>query len=223
MMISMLVSAEETGTMENTLEQLANSLEAEVALRQQISAGMRYPMIVSVAALLVVTFVMIFIIPQFKAIFDQLGAKLPLMTQIVLFIAMAMKKYWYIFLGLYFAIPWLINLINTMPAGRYILDVIKLKLPVFGDLNRKIILSRVSRVFATMLSAGVPVLKSLTIVEQVTLNAVYEKSIVTVRNAVREGRSISGPMELYPSSVPSASNDNDCSRRGKRQPRPDAD
>jgi len=202
MMISLILSAEETGTLDTTLEQLADSLEAEVALRHQISAGTRYPLIVSVVALLVVTFVMIFVVPQFKEIFDSLDAKLPWSTQIVVGIATFMRTYWFIVLGLYFAIPWIINLINSLPGGRYALDAIKLKLPVFGDLNRKIILARISKVFATMLSAGVPVLKSLTIVEQASLNAVYEKSISTVRNAVKEGRTLSGPLEEFPALYP---------------------
>ncbi|MBN2083440.1 type II secretion system F family protein [bacterium] len=202
MMISLIISAEETGTLDSTLEQLAEAYESEVALRHQISAGMRYPMIVSVAALLVVTFVMIFVIPQFKSIFDSLGADLPIMTKIVVNIAVFMKRFWFLIIGAYFAIPWVLNLINSMPGGRLVLDAIKLKMPVFGDLNRKIILARVTKVFSTMLSAGVPILKSLTIVEQSTLNAVYEKSVASVRNAVREGRSISGPLEAFPSLYP---------------------
>ena len=202
MMVSLVLSAEETGTLDTTLEQLADSLESEVALRHQISAGTRYPMIVSVAALLVVTFVMIFVVPQFKDIFVSLDADLPWSTKVVVAIASFMKQYWFIVLGLYFAIPWILNLINSLPGGRMALDAIKLKVPVFGDLNRKIILARVSKVFATMLSAGVPVLKSLTIVEQAALNAVYEKSLATVRNAVKEGRTLSGPLEEFPALYP---------------------
>lgn len=205
MMISLILSAEETGTLDSTLEQLAESFESEVKLRHQISAGMRYPLIVSVAALLVVTFVMIFVIPQFKNIFDSLGADLPLTTTIVVGLAVFMKRYWILILALYFAIPWILNLINTLPGGRLVLDAAKLKLPVFGDLTRKIILARITKVFSTMLSAGVPILKSLSIVEQASLNAVYEKSIAKVRNGVKEGRSISGPLEdspgLYPPMV----------------------
>lgn len=202
MMISLVLSAEETGTLDTTLEELADSLQGEVALRQQIQAGTRYPVIVSVAALLIVTFVMIFVVPQFKDIFVSLDAELPVSTQIVVGIATFMKKYWFIVLGLYFAIPWILNLINSLPGGRLALDAIKLKIPVFGDLNRKIILARISKVFATMLSAGVPILKSLTIVEQSSLNAVYEKSLSAVRNAVKEGRTISGPLEEFPALYP---------------------
>lgn len=202
MVISLILSAEETGTLDSTLEQLADAFEAEVSLRHQISAGMRYPMIVSVAALLVVTFMMIFVIPQFKNIFDSLGADLPLMTSIVVNIAVFMKQYWFIILGLYFALPWLLNLANSLPGGRQVLDAIKLKIPVFGDLTRKIILARITQVFATMLSAGVPILKTLTIVEQASLNATYERSLTNIRSAVREGRSISGPMESYPALYP---------------------
>jgi type IV pilus assembly protein PilC len=143
MMISLLVAAEETGTMDTTMEQLALAFESEVALRQQISAGMRYPMIVAVAAMLVVTFVMIFVVPQFAEIFKGLGAKLPFMTQVLMTVALLMKRFWFLFVGAYFAIPWLLSLVSTLPGGRELLDQIKLKLPVFGELNRKIILSRI--------------------------------------------------------------------------------
>jgi type IV pilus assembly protein PilC len=192
MVIALILSAEETGTMDSTLEQLAESFEA----------GMRYPIIVAVAALMIVSFVMIFVVPQFREIFSSLGAELPTMTQIVVVTAVFMKKYWFLVLGLYFAVPWILHLINSLPGGRMALDSIKLKLPVFGDLNRKIILARISKVFSTMLTAGVPILRSLTIVEQSSLNAVYEKSIGVVRNGVREGRNISGPLESFPALYP---------------------
>jgi type IV pilus assembly protein PilC len=198
MMVSLIIAAEETGTLDTTLDQLAATLEAEVALRQEISAGMRYPQIVATAALLIVCFVMIFVIPQFKEIFSSLGAKLPWMTQVVVDLAVVMKRFWWLLIPIFFGIPWLLNLINTMPGGRQALDQIKLRLPVFGELTKKIILSRTSRVFSTMLSAGVPILKSLSIVEQTSLNAIYENGFANIRNAVKEGRSISGPMEQFP-------------------------
>ncbi|MCC7478166.1 type II secretion system F family protein [bacterium] len=202
MFISLLISAEETGTLDSTLEQLAATFEAEVALRHQISAGMRYPQIVAVAALMVVVFVMIFVIPQFSEIFRTLGAKLPPITAVVVGLAVFMKTYWYIIIPAMFLLPWVLKFINAMPGGRQFLDQIKLKLPVFGDLNKKIILSRMSRVFATMLSAGVPILKALTIVEQTTLNAIYESAFQKVRNAVKEGRNISGELEKFPALFP---------------------
>jgi type IV pilus assembly protein PilC len=202
MFVSLILSAEETGTMDSTLEQIAESFQAELDLRHQVSAGMRYPIIVAVAALLVVTFVMIFVVPQFREIFESLGSDLPMMTQITVGVAVFMKRFWFLFLGLYFAIPWIFQLINALPGGRQLLDEVKLRLPVFGELNRKIILARMSKVFSTMLSAGVPILKALSIVEQSSLNASYERSIANVRNGVREGRSISGPLEAYPRLYP---------------------
>jgi type IV pilus assembly protein PilC len=205
MIISLVLAAEETGTLDTTLEQLAANLESEVALRHEISAGMRYPQIVATAALLVVCFVMIFVIPQFKEIFDGLKAKLPPMTQIVVNIAVLMKNFWWLLLPIFFGIPWALNLIHSMPGGRQMIDTIKLRLPVFGELLRKIILARTSRVFSTMLSAGVPILKSISIVEQTSLNSIYEAGFAEIRNAVKEGRTISGPMEnltfLFPPMV----------------------
>jgi type IV pilus assembly protein PilC len=202
MVISLLVAAEETGTLDKTLEQLADTFEAEVSLRHQISAGMRYPQIVSVAALLVVAFVMIFVVPQFQAIFVSMGADLPAMTQIVVAIAMFMKRFWWILALLFFFMPMILNAVNGTTTGRLALDTIKLKLPVFGDLTKKIILARVSRVFATLLHAGVPIIKALNIVEQTSLNVIYERAFQHVRNAVKEGRNISGVLENYPTLFP---------------------
>jgi type IV pilus assembly protein PilC len=202
MMISLLMSAEETGTLDTTLEQLAATFEAEVALRHQISAGMRYPVIVSFAALAVVTFVMIFVVPQFQEIFKSLGAQLPVMTSVVVGVAVFMKRFWYIVIPAFFGVPWVLSFINGLPGGREILDGIKLKVPVFGELNRKIILARMSRVFATMLSAGVPIIKTLTIVETTTLNAIYERAFASVKAGVKEGRSVSGLLEQHPALFP---------------------
>lgn len=202
MVIALLLAAEETGTLDTTLEQLAASFEAEVSLRHQISAGTRYPLIVTIAAILVVAFVMIFVVPQFAEIFRTLGSTLPPMTQVVMFVALFMKRFWIVIPAAFFGTPWLLQLINSLPGGRMALDAIKLKVPVFGDLNKKIILARMSRVFSTMLGAGVPILKSLSIVEQTTLNAVYEHAFATIRSAVKEGRSISGPMDTYPGLFP---------------------
>jgi type IV pilus assembly protein PilC len=203
MVISLLVAAEETGTLDTTMEQLATAFEAEVALRHQVSAGMRYPLIVAVAALLVVVFVMIFVVPQFEEIFKMLGnAKLPFMTQIVLFIGTGLKRFWFFVPIIFIGFPWVITLINSNPAGRLALDQIKLMTPVFGDLNKKIILARMSKVFSTMLSAGVPILKTLNIVEQTSLNAVYEKAFAQIRAGVKEGRAINGPMENHPNLFP---------------------
>jgi type IV pilus assembly protein PilC len=202
MMISLLIAAEETGTLDTTLQQLAAALEDEVALRQEVSAGMRYPIIVSCAAVLVVVFVMIMVIPQFKEIFDTMGATLPFMTQVVVAAAMILKKFWWVVIVLMFGTPWLMSALQTFPASRYVVDTIKLKLPVFGDLTKKIILARMSRVFSTMLSAGVPILKALTIVETTTLNAVYEKAFQVTRNSVKEGRNVGSQLENFPMLFP---------------------
>jgi type IV pilus assembly protein PilC len=203
MVISLLLAAEETGTLDTTLEQLATTYESEVALRHQISAGTRYPLIVSIAALLVVIFVMIFVVPQFEQIFKMLdNAKMPMMTQVVLITALTLKRFWFLIPIIFFGLPWVTMLIQSNPAGRITLDQLKLLMPVFGDLNKKIILARMSKVFSTMLSAGVPILKSLNIVEQTTLNAVYEKAFAEIRAGVKEGRTISGPMEKHPKLFP---------------------
>ena len=205
MVISLILSAEETGTLDATLEQLAESFEAEVRLRHQISAGMRYPMIVSVAALLVVTFVMIFVIPQFKELFSSFGADLPTFTQVVIKLSDFVAAWWWAILAVVvIAVVVASNIWKRSPKFRETLDRILLKVPVLGAIMHKAALARFCRTTATMFAAGVPLVEALQSVAGATGSAVYEKAVLIMRDDVATGQSLQLAMRqqgLFPHMV----------------------
>jgi len=203
--VSLVRASEESGALDVVLLRLADSLEKEVNLRNQVAAGMKYPQVIAVAAVIVLSVVMIFVIPVFKQMFASLGGQLPISTRILIGLAVWMKKYWYLLFLLYFSIPFILRGFGRTQYGRELLDRIKLRLPVFGILTQKVIVARFTRNLATMLSNGIPILRALDIVDESADNVVFENAIQSIRNSVKEGESIAGPMEaarLFPPMVP---------------------
>ncbi len=193
--ITLIRASEESGALDLVLERLSVALEKEVNLRNQISAGLKYPQVIAIAAVIVLTIVMVFVIPQFEKMFASLGAQLPLMTRILISVAVFVKTYWYIVLSIYFALPITLRFVGRTPGGREFLDRVKLQLPVFGSLTRKIVVARFSRNLATMLANGIPILRAMDIVYESAGNVVYENAIKKVRSSVKLGESICTPME----------------------------
>jgi len=203
--VSLIRASEESGSLDVVLSRLAESAEKEVSLRNQVAAGMKYPQVIAIAALIVITVVMIFVIPVFKQMFASLGGQLPISTRILIGLAVWMKKYWYILVLLYLAVPFATRQFGQTAIGREMLDRLKLRLPVFGNLTQKVIVARFTRNLATMLSNGIPILRALDIVDEAADNVVFENAIQKIRNSVKEGESIAGPMEaahLFPPMVP---------------------
>jgi len=203
--VSLVRASEESGSLDIVLQRLAESLESEMNLRNQVAAGLKYPQAIAVAALIILTVMMIFVIPAFAEMFSSLGGRLPAMTRVLIGTATFMKSYWWAIALAYFAFPTAIRLINTTTGGRATLDRMKLKMPVFGQLTQKVIVARFTRNLATMLGNGIPILRALEIVDEAAGNVVYESAIKRIRESVKEGESIAGPMEaskLFPPMVP---------------------
>jgi len=203
--ISLIRASEESGALDTVLSRLAESLESELSLRNQVAAGMKYPQAIGVAALIILTVIMIFVIPTFAEMFKSMGGRLPMMTRGLIAAASFMKNYWWAILLIYFGLPIGIRLTNNTTGGRLALDRLKLRMPVFGQLTQKVIVARFTRNLATMLANGIPILRALEIVDEAAGNVVYETAIRRIRESVKEGESIADPMEasrLFPPMVP---------------------
>ena len=203
--ISLVRASEESGALDTVLSRLADSLEKELSLRNQVAAGMKYPQAIGVAALLILTVIMIFVIPTFAEMFKSMGGNLPMMTRGLIAAASFMKNYWWVILLIYFGLPIAMRLANNTAGGRLALDRLKLRLPVFGQLTQKVIVARFTRNLSTMLANGIPILRALEIVDEAAGNVVYETAIKRIRESVKEGESIADPMEasrLFPPMVP---------------------
>jgi type IV pilus assembly protein PilC len=203
--ISLIRASEESGALDTVLKRLAESLESELNLRNQVSAGLKYPQAIAVAALLILTMMMIFVIPAFENMFTSLGGKLPGMTRALMAIARFMKQYWWLIVGAYIAFPITMKAVENTKGGRLAMDRLRLRMPVFGLLTQKVIVARFTRNLATMLANGIPILRALDIVDEAAGNVVYESAIQRIKESVKEGESIAGPMEaskLFPPMVP---------------------
>jgi type IV pilus assembly protein PilC len=197
-MINLVRAGETGGFLEDSLETIAKNFESEVKLRGSIKAALTYPVIVLIMAVVAVAAMLIFIVPTFKTMFDSLGGTLPIPTQMLVWMSSVMV--WLapvlIVVGIVFAIWWRANK-NTERVRRTI-DPLKLKLPVFGMLMKKIAVARFCRNFSSMIGAGVPILQALHIVGETSGNWVIERALLSVADSVRQGKSIAEPLAASP-------------------------
>lgn len=193
-MINMCRAGEVGGFLDQVLVQLAESFEADVKLRAKIKSAMTYPTVVFIIAIIAVVGMLLFIVPVFAKMFDNLGGELPAPTKVLVFLSEAMKIVAPIGLIaiIVFAVIW--GRIRYNDNVRNFVDPLMLKLPVFGVLFQKVALSRFARNLGTMLRSGVPILQSLEIVGETAGNAVIRKATMDVQESVRTGNSLAGPL-----------------------------
>jgi type IV pilus assembly protein PilC len=204
--IAMVRAGEAAGMLDQVLLRVAAMYEADVKLRSKIKSAMTYPVIVFVMAILLSTVMLIFIVPVFAGMFDDLGGELPWLTRMLVSASNFITSW----LGVltYIVLPTLTwqayKRIRATEKGRYTLDVLKLRIPVFGPLFHKIALTRFARNLSTLLAAGVPILQALEITADTVNNGPIAVAIKDVQDSVREGESINAPLsthEVFPPMV----------------------
>jgi type IV pilus assembly protein PilC len=204
--IAMVRAGEAAGMLDQVLLRVANMFEADVKLRSKIKSAMTYPVIVFIMAILLSTVMLIFIVPVFAQMFEDLGGELPLMTQILVTASNFVASW--IGVITYIVVPTVLwtayKRIRATEKGRFALDVMKLRVPVFGPLFHKIALTRFARNLSTLLAAGVPILQALEITADTVNNGPIANAVKDVQESVRQGESINGPLsthDVFPSMV----------------------
>jgi type IV pilus assembly protein PilC len=193
--VNMVKAGEAGGALEIILKRLADFKEKAQSLKRRITGAMVYPAVVITVAVSILTFIMIFIIPKFEKIFADFKLKLPFMTQMLMDTSRWFVKYWYVIPLIPVAIWLTLKLIRLSKTGEYVLDTIKLYLPVVGNLVEKTIVARTMRTLGTLISSGVPILEALAIVRETCMNAVFERCYNKIYESIREGDTIAGPMK----------------------------
>jgi len=196
--VNMIKAGEASGQLEAILVRLAEYMEATVKLKREIQSAMVYPCISLVLIFLVTSFLLIFIIPKFREIFVSLGLELPLPTQIVLAMSAIAVNYWWLLIGALVGLIVGYKVFRMTETGGYVIDVITLKVPVFGPLFQKVALSRFARTFSTLIKSGVPLLGALDIVGATSGNRVIERTVLSCKDSVRGGDPLSKPLSLSP-------------------------
>jgi type IV pilus assembly protein PilC len=195
--INMVKAGELGGVLELVLNRLAEFQEKAEKIKNKVVAAMFYPVVVIVIAMLILSFLLVFIVPKFQTIFhDMLGNKpLPGITQFVIDASnMLQHQIVWIVLGIIvFVVGY--KMFAASAGGRIILDRIKLYMPLFGDLTRKNSISRFSRTLGTLVTSGVPILQALNITRETAGNSVIADAITKVHDSVKEGESIVQPLE----------------------------
>ena len=197
-MINMVKAGEVGGFLDKALISLAENFEKEVALRGKIKSAMAYPIVVFVIAIIAATAMLIFIIPVFGNMFASMGSELPAPTQFLMNLSDFLKVAIVPIILLLIVFAWWWRNHKNDRKIREKLDPLKLKMPVFGNLNKKIALARFSRNLSAMLAAGVPILQALDIVGEASGNTVVEGATQDIMDAVRKGRSITAPLQSSP-------------------------
>ncbi|HKP93363.1 MAG TPA: type II secretion system F family protein [Chthoniobacterales bacterium] len=195
--VNMVKAGELGGVLEVVLTRLAEFQEKAQKIKNKVMAAMVYPIIVLVLAMAIMTFLLVFIVPRFETIFhDMLGDKpLPGITVFVIGISGFVQHNWAVLLGVIGALIIGYKMMSRTRAGRAVLDRVKLRAPLFGDLIRKTAISRFSRTLGTLVTSGVPILQALTITRETAGNVVIANAISQVHDSVKEGESIVQPLE----------------------------
>ena len=194
LMVNMTKAGEVGGFLDSVMLQIAENYEAEVRLRGKVKAAMTYPVVVFVMAILMCMVMLIFIVPVFAKMFEDLGSTLPAPTRILVWLSGLLTTLMPILIVAMIGFVFVWRRIRLTPQVRNVVDPAKLKAPVFGPLFQKIALARFARNLGTMLKSGVPILQSLDIVADTTGNVVLAKAIRDVQESVRTGESISSPL-----------------------------
>ena len=201
---NMIAAGEAGGILDTILKRLATYIEKAVKLRGQVKSAMIYPIAVVVIAVVVVGVILWKVIPTFANLFAGLGAELPLPTRIVIAASNGLVRFMpFVLVGIGAAVFGFRAYYNST-NGRRVIDAITLKLPVLGQLMRKIAVARFCRTLSTLLASGVSILEALDITARTAGNAIIEEAIMTTRKSIERGETIAAPLKetnVFPSMV----------------------
>ena len=193
--VNMIRAGEAGGILGEALTRLALFMEKSVELKNSIRSAMVYPAILTLVGGSAVIVLITFVIPQFSKLFEEMGASLPLPTQIMLGLSSLIINYWPAIILGFIGFAAAFNLYLRTNNGRLKWDGMLLKLPLFGPLIQKIEVSRFSLTLATLLKSGVPILQAMGIVRSILINRVISDSIIVIQQALKKGQGLSGPLQ----------------------------
>jgi type IV pilus assembly protein PilC len=195
--IAMVRAGETGGVLDGVLLQLADIIEKQVELKRKITSAMTYPVAVLALVLLILTAMLLFVVPTFETLYNDLDGTLPLPTRILLNVSRFSTKFAPVILlaevGMAFGFKkWV-----QSETGRARWDAIKLRIPIFGKLVHKTAMTRFARTLAVLLRSGVPILESLEITSETVNNTVVSRAVKDVQEAVKRGETIAGPLGTH--------------------------
>ncbi len=193
--VNMVKAGEIGGIMEAVIRRLAAFLETTVAFREELTSALIYPLLLTGVGGLAVAVLMIYVVPKFAQIFEDMGQALPLPTLVLLGISGWVASYWWAIVALIVAGVFLIKSYSRTAEGRFFMDGLKLKTPVVSGIHMKIIIARFARTLGTLLASGVPILDAIRVSREVVGNEVVSDKLRVLEEGVSKGRGVAAPLK----------------------------
>jgi type IV pilus assembly protein PilC len=193
-MVSLVEAGELGGVLNEVMERLAAHLEKEHKMLQKVKGAMTYPAVILVVALVVVSGIITFILPTFEQMFNNAKVELPLMTQMLLSLSRLFRQHYLELLGVLVPLAYSIPKLLSLPQMRPQVDAMKLKLPVWGDISKKVAVARFCRTLATLLHGGVNILPALDVVKKVADNYVIAHTVTMAQTTIKEGHGLASQL-----------------------------
>jgi type IV pilus assembly protein PilC len=191
---SMVRAGEASGMLDSILDQVASYLEKVLSIRRKVKMAVMYPATVSVVAICITIFLLVKVVPVFEMIFADLGSQLPLPTRITLFLSKALQNNLGKVIVVVIIVVMLLRHWGKTKGGRYKIDYVKLRLPVFGAIFLKVAIAKFTRTLGTLIKAGVNILYALEITAKTSGNLVIEEAIIKTRTSIQGGESLTRPL-----------------------------
>ncbi len=192
--VNLCAAGELGGILDTILQRLAAYIEKNAKLVSKVKGAMIYPAVIGCVAIVVILVLLIFVIPVFAEMFTSFGGELPGLTKAVVDLSDFMRAYWWAVFGGTGLVVFVFKKWKSTDRGEYLFDTYMLKMPVIGDLIRKIAVARFTRTMSTMLSSGVPILDGLEIVAKTAGNRIVEEAIYDTKKSISEGKTIAEPL-----------------------------
>jgi len=192
--VNMVRSGEAGGVLEPVLMRIVSFLETTTAFKEEVLSALIYPILLTVVGSVSIAILMLYVIPRFAVIFEEMGQSLPLPTMILLNMSHFVVKFWWLGVASLIALIYFLRRYASTEEGRLVMDRLLLKIPVVRRLQTRLYISRFARTMGTLLKSGVPILKAIRISREVVGNEVVSKKLEGLEEGVRKGRGVSQPL-----------------------------
>lgn len=193
--LALVAAGETSGTLDKALERIANQQEKDAEIASKVRGAMVYPVIVLVVIALVIIFMLTTVVPQIQQLYKDMHKELPFVTAVMVAMANILKNYWWLILGILIATGYFAKRYIETDAGRRVLDQLKLNLPLFGKMFRKLYMARFMRTGQTLMMTGVPMLETLSITARAVNNVVVSEAIRRAADKVKGGKALSSSLK----------------------------
>ena len=195
--INLTRAGELSGTMDESLAYLANQLEKDYDLRSKVIGSLSYPIFILSALLIVGVLMFLYVLPPLVGVLQESEVELPITTKALIATTHALQNYWWVILVVLVGLVVSYRFYIQTAGGRYVLDLLKIKMPVFGGLFKKIYMARFARNLSTLVAGGIPIVKALEAVADIVGNSIYRDIILEASNQVRNGKSIASALTAH--------------------------